>query len=208
VASAAAYAAGVAEAVGIDRFAVVGHSGGGPHALACGALLRERVLGVVSIAGLAPFGAEGLDWFTGMARSGVAALRASTLGRDAREQHQRELGGAYDPEFTPADRAALSGPWSWLLDVVRPAIAAGPGAAIDDDLAYVSPWGFDPAQITAPVLLVHGGRDRVVPSAHGRWLQSRCASAELWLRPEDGHISVLNSSEAALEWLVDHARAS
>src|SRR4028118_873688 len=69
-----------AHAVGIDRFAVVGHSGGGSHALACGARLPERVLGVVSVAGLAPFDAEGLDWFAGMAVSGEASLRAAAEG--------------------------------------------------------------------------------------------------------------------------------
>ena len=81
VASAAPYVAVVADALSIDRFAVMGHSGGGSHALACGALLPERVLGVVSVAGLAPFGAEGLDWFAGMADSGVAsAMSLAALG--------------------------------------------------------------------------------------------------------------------------------
>jgi pimeloyl-ACP methyl ester carboxylesterase len=205
VASAATYVTGVADALGIHRFAVMGHSGGGPHALACGALVPERVLGVVSIAGLAPFDAEGLDWFAGMGRSGVATLRAAAEGREAKERYVREFGADYDPEFTPADLVALSGAWSWLQDVVRPAVAAGPRAAIDDDLAYVAPWGFDPAQVTAPVLLLHGGLDRIAPSSHGRWLASRCRSAELWLCPDDGHISILNFGEAALDWLVNHA---
>jgi pimeloyl-ACP methyl ester carboxylesterase len=205
VASAARYVTGVADVLGIHRFAVMGHSGGGPHALACGALVPERVLGVVSIAGLAPFDAEGLDWFAGMAHSGVATLRAAAEGREAKERFVREFGVDYDPEFTPADLVALSGTWSWLKDVVRPAVAAGPRAAIDDDLAYVAPWGFDPAQVTAPVLLLHGGLDRIAPSSHGRWLASRCPSAELWLCPDDGHISILNFGEAALDWLVNHA---
>jgi pimeloyl-ACP methyl ester carboxylesterase len=205
VASAATYVARVADALGLERFAVMGHSGGGPHALACGALLAERVAGVVSLAGLAPFGAEGLDWFAGMTESGVATLRAATKGREARERYGDEFGDDYDPEFTRADRAALSGTWSWLMEVVRPAVATGRQAAIDDDLAYVAPWGFDPAQVTAPVLLVHGGLDRVVPCAHGQWLARRCPSAELWLRADDGHISVLNCSETALDWLANHA---
>jgi pimeloyl-ACP methyl ester carboxylesterase len=110
IASAAADARSVADALGIDRFAVVGHSGGGPHALACGALLPERVVGVVSIAGLAPFGAEGLDWFAGMAASGVASLRAAAEGRAAKEAHEAS-GVEYDPEFTGPDLAALEGKW-------------------------------------------------------------------------------------------------
>lgn len=202
VASAARYVSVVAKAAGVDRFAVMGHSGGGPHALACGALMPRRVLGVICLAGLAPIGADGLDWFAGMANSGAETLRAAALGRDARQKHGAEFGKAYDPEFTPADLAALSGKWSWLIDVVRAAVAGGPAGAIDDDVAYASPWGFDAAMITAPVLLVHGGLDRVAPSAHSQWLARRCPSADLWQRPEDGHISVLDSSEAALEWLV------
>jgi pimeloyl-ACP methyl ester carboxylesterase len=204
VASAAAYVSSIADALGIDRFGVMGHSGGAPHALACGALLPERVLGVVSVAGLAPYGAEGLDWFAGMAASGVASLRAAAEGRAAKERYESEA--EYDPEmFTPADHAALSGAWSWVLDVVGPAVEAGPGGLIDDDLSYVGPWGFDPAQVIAPVLLVHGGRDRVVPSSHSEWLSRRCPSAELRLCPEDGHISILNQGAAAMVWLREHA---
>lgn len=204
VASAAADVSSVADALGIDRFAVMGHSGGGPHALACGALLPERVLGVVSVSGLAPFGAEGLDWFAGMTASGVASLRAAAEGRAAKERHEAS-GAEYDPEFTPADLATLSGEWSWLGDVVGPAVEGGPGGLIDDDLAYVAPWGFDPAQVIAPVLFLHGGRDRIVPSAHGEWLARRCPSAELRLSPDDGHISILNSATGALGWLREHA---
>jgi pimeloyl-ACP methyl ester carboxylesterase len=204
VASAATYVSTIADALSIDRFAVMGHSGGAPHALACGALLAERVLGVVSVAGLAPFGAEGLEWFTGMTPSGAAELRAATEGRAALKDYLEST--EFDREmFIPADHAALSGAWSWLNDVVGPAVEGGAGGLIDDDLAYVVPWGFDPAQVIAPILLVHGGRDRVVPSSHSEWLALRCPSAELRLCPDDGHISVLNSSAAAMAWLREHA---
>jgi pimeloyl-ACP methyl ester carboxylesterase len=207
VASAASYVSRVADALGIDRFALMGHSGGGSHALACGALLPERVLGVVSVAGMAPFDAEEFDWFAGMAASSAASLRAAAEGREAKERY--EASAEYDPEmFTPADHAALSGSWAWMLDVVNPAVDAGPGGLIDDDLAYVAPWGVDPARVTAPTLLLHGGRDRVAPSSHGGWLARRCPSAELRLYPEEGHISVLNQSAAALEWLREHADRS
>jgi pimeloyl-ACP methyl ester carboxylesterase len=203
IASAATDASSVADELGIDRFAVMGHSGGGPHALACAALLPERVAGVVSAAGLAPFGAEGLDWFAGMGSASAASLRAAAEGRPAKVRFEASGGG--EPEFAPADRAALAGEWSWILTVVRPAVAAGPGGLIDDDLAYVAPWGFEPARIVAPALFLHGGRDRIVPSSHGEWLAQRVPSAELRLAPEDGHISVLNSAPTALEWLRAHA---
>ncbi|KOX14531.1 alpha/beta hydrolase [Saccharothrix sp. NRRL B-16348] len=204
VASAAGCAASVADALGIDRFAVFGHSGGGPHALACGALLPQRVLGVVSVAGLAPRDADGLDWFAGMAASGVASLRAAEAGRAVKERFEASS-VVYDPEFTEADLAALTGDWSWFNDVVGPAVQAGPAALIDDDLAYVGPWGFDPADVTAPVLLLHGRRDRVVPSSHAEWLARRCAAAELRLSPDDGHISIVTSAPSALDWLRERA---
>ena len=204
IASAADHAAAVADALGVDRFAVMGHSGGGPHALACAALLPGRVMGAVSISGLAPLDADGLDWFGGMIPSGVASLRAAIDGPVAKEKYEMS-GIEYDPEFTTADLGALSGEWSWLDDVVGPAVDSGPGGVIADDLAYVSPWGFEPAVISAPTLLVHGGRDGIVPSSHSEWLAARCRLAELWLFPDDGHISILGSASSALEWLREQA---
>lgn len=205
LASAATYVSSIADALGIDRFAVMGHSGGGSHALACGALLPERVLGVVSVAGLAPFGADGLDWFGGMHSGGVKSLQTAMEGRKAKERYEAS-DPVFDPDmFTSADRAALEGAWSWLGSIVGPAMENGPDGLIDDDLAYVTPWDADPAQVVAPTLLLYGGRDRVVPSSHGEWLSRRIPSAELWLRPDDGHISILNSTASALEWLGDSA---
>jgi pimeloyl-ACP methyl ester carboxylesterase len=72
---------------------------------------------------------------------------------------------------------------------------------IDDDLAYVAPWGFDPGQVSPPVLFLHGGQDRIAPSAHARWLAHHVRSGELRMRPDDGHISILSSAAAALDWL-------
>ena len=109
-------------------------------------------------------------------------------------------------QFTPADQAALTGDWAWLARIAGQAIEGGPDGYIEDQLASVSPWGFDPVQVTAPVLVFHGGRDRMVPSAHGAWLAGHCPDAELWLRPDDGHVSILGScGVAALDWLVAQA---
>ena len=206
VASVAADVASIADALGIRQFAVMGHSGGSPHALACAALMPERVLGVVCAAGMAPFDAEGLDWFAGMGAAGAAELRAATRGREALERYLAST--EFDPEqFTPADHAALAGEWSWLGVVAGQGMKSGPGGMIDDDLAYVAPWGFDPGQVRAPVLLLHGGQDRIAPSSHDQWLARRIHSAELWLRPDDGHISVLSAGVAAMGWLLEHALA-
>jgi pimeloyl-ACP methyl ester carboxylesterase len=204
VAAAAGDVAQLADALRIDRFAVMGHSGGSPHVLACAALTPDRVLAAVGMVGLAPPDADGLDWYAGMAPSGAATLRAAAEGRDAYEAYEAS-GAEYDPEFTPHDEAALSGGWAWMLTVVRAANAANTGGPIDDEVAYAAPWGFDPARVTCPALLLYGGRDRIVPAAHGEWLARRCPDAELRVNPDDGHISILDSAESALEWLVEHA---
>jgi pimeloyl-ACP methyl ester carboxylesterase len=204
VASAAADVSAIADALGIGQFAVMGHSGGSAHALACPALLSGRVIGAVSVSGLAPYDAHGLDWFAGMGAAGAGELRAAAEGRAA-------LGDClaaseFGPEmFTPADHAALKGAWHWLGGVAGRALEGGLGGMIDDDLAYVAPWGFDPGQISAPVLIVQGGQDRIAPRSHGKWLARQIRSAEFWLRPDDGHISVLSSGEAALDWLLARA---
>ncbi|TYB68541.1 alpha/beta hydrolase [Nonomuraea sp. PA05] len=206
LAAAATYATHVADALGLGRFAVMGHSGGASHALACAAQLGERVLAVLSVSALAPHDPAMPDWFAGMAPSCEASLRAAARGRAAKERH--EAASEYDPEmFTPEDHAAFEGEWSWFDSVVGPAVAAGPEGLIADDLAYVSPWGCDVTAVTAPILLVHGDRDRVAPVGHGEWLARHCPTAELRLSPGDGHISVLPSSgKAAVEWLATESR--
>ena len=197
VASAGADVAQIIDALGVARFAVMGASGGGPHALACAAFLPDRVTGVVCLAGLAPF-TESFDWYAGMVAAG--GLRAASAGREARERYA--VSAEFDVNsFTPADWAALNGAWASLgADSVQ-AGAAGPNGLIDDDLAFVAPWGFDVAQIDAPVLLVQGGQDRVVPPTHGDWLMRNCRTSELWLRPRDGHISILSAVPLAMDWL-------
>lgn len=206
VASAAGDVAAVADALGVDRFAVLGHSGGAAHALACAALLPERVLTAAAVSGLAPFGAAGLDWFAGMAPGSEGALRAAAAGRPEKERYEA-VAGPEDIGFLPVDFAALAGEWSWFMEVVGPAQVDGPGPLIDDDLAVVAPWGFDPASIPGPVLLAHGAADRMVPAAHSRWLAAHVPTAELRLAPDQGHVSVLaTDGEAVLSRLADTAR--
>jgi pimeloyl-ACP methyl ester carboxylesterase len=159
---------------------------------------------VVCVAGLAPFQAEGLDWFAGMAASGAAELRAAAAGRATLQNYLATT--EFDPElFTQADHAALAGAWSWLAAIAGKGMEGGTSGMTDDDRAYVAPWGFDPGQVRAPVLFLHGGQDRIVPSSHAEWLARHTPSAELWLRPDDGHVSVLNSSATAMGWLRKHA---
>jgi pimeloyl-ACP methyl ester carboxylesterase len=205
IAAVAADVAWIADAFGVGSFAVMGHSGGGPHALACAALLPDRVRAAVAISGPAPYRAGGLDWFTGMYASGQAGLRAAADGRAVYEEFLKTAD--FDPEmFTDADRAALAGEWGWLGRIAGAAHQAGPEGEIEDELALTTPWGCAVEQISVPVLIAHGGQDQTVPASHGAWLAGRCPGAELWTRPDEGHVSVLISTAVpALDWLVSQA---
>jgi pimeloyl-ACP methyl ester carboxylesterase len=203
VGSAAADVLAIVDELEIDRFATMGASGGGPNALACAALLPDRVVGVATFATLAPIsardGADGIDWFAGMASD--ASLKAAIDGVEARTAF------AEVDEFNPAsfnahDYELLDGTWSSLGADVGRSGQWGSEGIIDDDVAYVNPWGFEPSDIEAPTLLAHGGDDRVVPSSHSLWLSQQCSNAELWLRPRDGHIGVLQATPLAMDWLL------
>ena len=203
VMSAAADVAAIADALGIGRFAVFGHSGGGPHALACAALLPERVIAAVSVSAPAPFGADGLDWFAGWPPGIAAENRAAVGGRAALEAHWAGAG----PEemsafFTEADMAALGGSWSWLAGVADQAMQQGNEGFLEDTLAGARPWGFGPDAIRVPVLIMHGANDKMVPCAHGEWLAARCPAAESRIVPDAGHITVLDYAPQALTWLA------
>jgi pimeloyl-ACP methyl ester carboxylesterase len=167
--------AAVADAFGVGRFAVMGASGGGPHAPACAALLGDRVACAATIAGIAPY-TEDVDWFAGM--RGPGGLRAAREGRAARARYAET--DEFDPEsFTAADWAALQGRWRSLGADAMAAGEAGPDGLVDDDLGFASP-------------------------AHADWMVRRCARPELWLRPRDGHVSVLDACAVAIEWLRAH----
>jgi pimeloyl-ACP methyl ester carboxylesterase len=193
----------VADALGADRFHVIGWSGGGPHALATAALLPERVLSAATIGGVAPADAEGLDWTAGMGEENVAEFEAAETGGDALRAFLEEMGaGLADvsgPELhaelgglvSEVDREALTGDFAEHMAVtVRDALSTGIWGWFDDDLAFVRDWGFDLASIERPVAIWQGGQDRFVPFAHGQWLAKHVSRAEAHLLPDEGHLSL------------------
>jgi pimeloyl-ACP methyl ester carboxylesterase len=205
VASVADDASAVADSLGIDRFAVAGYSGGGTFALGTAAALGDRVRAALTLAAIAPYGLEGLNWFDGMVPSSIAALASAAAGADVRETLHRS-GFDYDAGFTPDDLAMFDGPWGWLGKVAGPGLDAGPYGQIDDDAAYTRPWGCDPGAIAAPVLLLHGTADHIIPPSHGHWLAAHCPTAQLQLHEGATHFTIVEHAEPALTWLAEAIR--
>jgi pimeloyl-ACP methyl ester carboxylesterase len=113
----------------------------------------------------------------------------------------------FDPAtFTVADVEALSGAWELMGVDAGTAERAGPDGQVDDDVALVTPWAADLAAVEAPVLLVHGEQDRVAPRAHAAQIAHTLGQSEIWFRPDDGHISVLDACPQAMDWLLQVAR--
>jgi pimeloyl-ACP methyl ester carboxylesterase len=88
---------------------------------------------------------------------------------------------------------------------LQQALAPGIEGSWDDCVGQVSPWGFDVAQISVPVLLLHGGRDRAVPFSHGQWLAAHIPGAEAWFFEEEGHGLPENHIGDVHAWLLDHS---
>ena len=202
VGDAAADVVALLDAVGVEQAVAIGASGGGPHGLAGAALRPGRVTAAVSLAGPAPY-TEDFDWYAGMTTPD--GLRTGRRGREARAAYA-EVAEWDESCFTAADYAALEGSWASLGQDAGRAGTETPDGLVDDDVAMAHPWGFDVRQIAAPVLLVHGREDRVIPFTHSEWLLDQLPRAELWVRPRDGHISVLEAVPVALDWLLDRAR--
>jgi pimeloyl-ACP methyl ester carboxylesterase len=218
VASVAADVTELLDELGADRFLAVGWSGGGPHALACAALLPGRCVAAASVAGVAPYGAEGLDWLDGMAAENVAEFEAAAAGQDAlasflnaqapdlAEVRPDQVAAALGDLVSDVDRRALTGEFAeHLAQAFRAAVAEGIAGWRDDDTAFLGDWGFDPSAIEIPVSVWQGGEDRMVPFAHGRWLAGRVPGAAVHLDPAQGHLSLmLNSFGDILGELLDH----
>jgi len=215
VASAAADAAAVADELGIDRFAVVGRSGGGPHALAVAALLPERTTRAAVLVGLAPFGADGLDWFAGMSLDNVreytaASHSAARLSErlvphaESIRADPRLLLAHLDPDMPESDRQVVTNTniRAMLLLNYLEALRESPAGWIDDALALCAPWGFDPADISVPVLLWHGEQDVFVPADHTRWLADRIPGARAVVHPAAAHFGALPILPDILSWLA------
>jgi pimeloyl-ACP methyl ester carboxylesterase len=218
VAAVAGEVEALADELGANRFGVLGISGGGPHALACAALLGDRVTRVASLVGVAPADAMGDDFATGMSESNIAEFAAAEAGRDALIAMLLPVGVQVraDPdvladmlaeEMPPPDLACLADPGfrTRLIAGMAEGLRPGEDGWIDDDIAFVTAWGFDPAVITTSTLIWHGEDDVLVPVAHAHWLHRAISGSQLITVPGAGHLAAFDLAPSAVDWLVTGA---
>jgi pimeloyl-ACP methyl ester carboxylesterase len=207
IADCAADTLAIVEQLAAGRFYTAGWSGGGPHALACAALLADRVVACATIASVGPFGAAGLDFLEGMGREnqeefGAALAGPSELQAYLERQAQvlagvtgEQVAAALGDLVSPVDVGAITGDFAaYLATTFRQAVSTGIWGWFDDDLAFTRPWGFDLDEIGVPVVVWQGGQDRMVPSAHGQWLATHVPAARPRLLTEEGHLSIAVAS--------------
>lgn len=208
--------AAIADALGAGPFRTWGVSGGGPHVLACAALLGERVTAAAALASIAPYGSEGLDWLAGMGQDNLDEFGAVTQGEETLRAYLTQasaqvvaagpdgLASEFRSILPNVDVAVLTGDvaqfmYAWLAGGQR----NGYEGWLDDDLAFVRGWGIDLESIGVPVLLVHGRHDLMVPFTHGQWLATHIPGATARLTDDDGHLTLITNVGDVHAWLLE-----
>jgi pimeloyl-ACP methyl ester carboxylesterase len=207
----------VLNAIRADRCLVAGWSGGGPHALACGARLGAAVA-VLVIAGVAPYDAEGLDWMSGMGAENIVEFSAALQGEEVLRSYLRQEGeqlreitaadivSSLETVLPDVDRAVLTGEFGEdMAASFREAVRTGVDGWLDDDLAFANSWGFSLDEVSVPMLIWQGTADLMVPFAHGQWLAARLPAARAHLEDGEGHLSV---GLGALDRMLDELTAA
>jgi pimeloyl-ACP methyl ester carboxylesterase len=211
IADCAADVRAICAALGIERLVTWGLSGGGPHVLACAALLPDLVVAAASLCSPAPYDAQGLDWLAGMSPGAEEDVRLMFGDRDVaraafteeREQllasSPAELAREWKKTSPDADLAFLTDEAA----SVQQALSAGIEGFYGDNWAQLIPWGFDVAEISVPVLLLHGRRDESVPVGHGQWLADRIPGVEARFYDHEGHGLRENRIGEVHAWLAE-----
>jgi pimeloyl-ACP methyl ester carboxylesterase len=209
----------LADALGLERFATWGLSGGGPHSLACAALCDERLVAAATLAGVGPWNAEGLDWLAGMGEGNREEFDLVLAGEEAlRPALERERGDllatrpeqlreAMAPHLSPTDSEALTaGLAEYFHSNMAHAVADSADGWIDDNFAFVKPWGFELSAIRRPVLVVQGGDDLMVPRGHGEWLAANVPGCESRIEDAHGHLTLAEHLVPEVHaWLQHHS---
>jgi pimeloyl-ACP methyl ester carboxylesterase len=207
--------AALVDEIGAERCLIAGWSGGGPHALACAARL-ESVAAVLVIAGVAPYAAEGIDWMAGMGEENVVEFSTALEGEHALRAYLEAvrphlldatpegIRAALETILPEIDKAALSEMLGEdMAESFHEAMRAGIDGWLDDDLAFVRPWGFTLEEVSIPTAIWQGSADLMVPFEHGKWLAANLAGAAVHLLEDEGHLSIsAGSIEVMLDELV------
>jgi pimeloyl-ACP methyl ester carboxylesterase len=203
--------AAVLDALGVGEFVAVGWSGGGPHALACSAILPERCRATAVVAGVAPYlaDAEMRSWYgevdeiKPLLQEDDATFTAM-LTEQARKLEQTRPEDVPDLYPSEADKASATGAHArWLASIFRTAYESGPAGVHDDWVAFVTDWGFDIAE-THRVAVWHGAQDRI-PMSHAMWVAGRSPGATVHLYPDEGHCSLLLKLPEIIEDALNRA---
>ena len=212
----------IADHFGYDTFSVLGRSGGGPHALACAALLPDRVVRTAVLVSVAPPNAPGLDWYEGMTPTNADEYRTSDTDIDllTKQLQERAEQVARDPlsllqflnhQMTESDRYILEDVAIRRLftDSYREALRDGrPDGWLDDVLALRRPWGFSLGAIRRPVALWHGAEDTFAPWTHTRWLGERIPEAQVFIESGVAHFGAVDVLPSFLSWLASPVEAA
>jgi pimeloyl-ACP methyl ester carboxylesterase len=209
----------VADKLALERFAVLGHSGGGPYALACARAMPERVTRLAVACGFAPF--DRPHSYSGMSsrmRGFAKLLRAApwlagAFMRGTPGRYRKDPDKAFAQQFgelSDADRTTLEDDRlrQSLLDSAVEALAGGHrGVAAESRLLFVRPWGFSPADLDCHVDLWYGGADTIVPADMGRYLAQVIPDSRLTLLAEEGHTLYLTHWSEILRSLTGPSRS-
>jgi pimeloyl-ACP methyl ester carboxylesterase len=201
VADGAGDVAAVADQLGVDRFAVIGASGGGPYALAAAAALPDRVSRCATLMGVGPHDAPDLDVTAGLSTEEVEEWRAVRTGEWLEGPYYREacewVGAVSErTEIPPIHR-------DMVVTALREGLDAGPFGLFDDLFAEQAPWGFDLGEVTCPAKIMIARDDVNVPPAHGEWLVAHLPTAEAVWVDGDHFGSKGEPEEKLLAWLTD-----
>ena len=190
----------LADELGITRMVNLGLSGGGQHAIALG--LEPRTVGVVTVGSLAPFAELGQDFYKGMQQVDIDEY-ADAL-RDINDLVTRFKGWlnpeVTDPimgiEISERDKLSQQSPtWPALMNSCTFTMKQGFDWVADDYSSYLQPWGFEPRDVTVPVVIWQGELDKNVPVVHGEWLSRNLPNNRYELRKDESHIGIFINYE-------------
>lgn len=201
IASAAPDVAELLNALGGERFVTIGWSGGGPHALACAALLAERCAGIACVSSIAPMGTD-LDWFKGMNAGNIEEFSLAATGADAVrplvERSANDLANLSMADLgkslttrTDLDQGEVVRFREFLALTFNRSVVNGWHGSMQDLLAFVGPWGFDVASVSVPTSVWHGDSDDLVPASHSEWIAAHIRGARLHILAGETHVSLL-----------------